>query len=193
MEQTTVERAYVNAWTDMHNPTLDSVNPHFKNRFASLRETLSVIRTACAGHGIAYRQLYFNGELHSSVICDSGDVMDLSQFPVAVNADPQKFGSALTYAKRQQAQADWCIVGEEDDDAEAAAKGSQRPPEPTRAPQTPTRDYQTLKAELTRLAALHGTTMNDEWSWLCQTYGNPKGMGDEDYASLVAIIKELEA
>lgn len=193
MEQTTIERAYVNAWTDMHNPTLDSVNPHFKNRFASLRETLSVIRAACAGHGIAYRQLYVDGALHSSIVSVDGTAMELSVFPVAANADPQKFGSALTYAKRQQAQADWCIVGEEDDDAEAAAKGSQRPPEPTRAPQTHARDYQTLKAELTRLAALHGTTMNDEWSWLCQTYGNPKGMDDENYAALVAVIRELEA
>lgn len=190
---------YSAAWAEIKNPPLDSTNPHFKNRFASLAATLEAIRRGCTKHGIIYRQCVQRldgGELVlvTSVLGGAtGEVMPLSTFPLQFNANPQQFGSALTYAKRQAAQADWCIVGDVDDDAEAAASAHQTAPEPARAPRPTERDYSELKEELGRLAAIHGTTVADEWSWLCKTYGNPKSMGDADYASLVAIVKEMEA
>lgn len=190
---------YCAAWAEIRNPPLDSTNPHFKNRFASLAATLETIRRGCTKYGIVYRQCVQRldgGELvlvTSVMDGETGEVMPLSTFPLQFNANPQQFGSALTYAKRQAAQADWCIVGDVDDDAEAAAGAHQTAPEPARAPRPTERDYSELKEELGRLAAIHGTTVGEEWSWLCKTYGNPKGMGDEDYASLVAIVKEMEA
>lgn len=108
------------------NPPLDCVNPHFKNRYASLSATLDEVNKACGMEDIAYFQTLIADDgayaLHSFVMDMDGERVLLSVFPVTNSSNPQNFGSELTYKKRQQAQADWCIVGEEDDDGEAAAK-----------------------------------------------------------------------
>ena len=133
MEGKTVQQRYVSAWSEIENPPLDGVNPHFRNRYATLKATLEAVRKACKDNGMAYVQKLVRTEdggraLRSSLLTDAGEVMELSDFPVEAPPNPQSFGSNLTYAKRQQAQADWGIVGEEDDDGEAAAKASKQPP-----------------------------------------------------------------
>lgn len=121
-----IKRKFVAAWAACENPELDGENPRFHNRYASLKATLKSVRDACSTQGIAYMQrLYMvegepRRELVSSVT-DGEESMDLSRFPVECPPNPQAFGSNLTYAKRQQAQADWGITGEPDDDGEAAA------------------------------------------------------------------------
>ena len=129
---------YVEAWNAVENPPLDKINPHFKNKYASLAATLDAIRKACKPLGIAYRQSLVRLEdgrraFRSAVITDAGEVMELSEFPVETPPNPQSFGSNLTYAKRQQAQADWGIVGDEDDDAEAASRKQIVPGQPFQA------------------------------------------------------------
>ena len=125
------------------NPPLDCVNPHFKNRYASLSATLEEVNKACGMEDIAYFQTLIADDgayaLHSFVMDMDGERVLLSVFPVNNSSNPQNFGSELTYKKRQQAQADWCIVGEEDDDGEAAAKpirdaaASKSAPKPAKA------------------------------------------------------------
>ena len=117
---------FVAARGAVKNPPLDSTNPHFKNRYASLAATLDEVNAACARNGIAYVQTLRESEdgynLESFVVDGEGSRIELSQFPVANVPNPQNFGSEMTYKKRQQAQADWGIVGDEDDDGEGAAK-----------------------------------------------------------------------
>ena len=118
---------FVAAWLACENPALDSENPHFGNRFASLRATLAAVREACSSQGIAYVQCLGpvgedgRAKLSSCVVDGEGNRIDLSAFPVDCPPNPQSFGSNLTYAKRQQAQADWGVTGETDDDGNAAA------------------------------------------------------------------------
>lgn len=141
-EQKTIQQKFVAAWDEIENPELDGENPHFKKKYATLKATLRVIREACKKHKLAYMQtLSPEGEgwmLHSLVVSDDGESFPLSSFPLEVPPNPQSFGSNLTYAKRQQAQADWGITGDPDDDgeagAEAARKASNRQPN-TRTPQ----------------------------------------------------------
>lgn len=122
-----IEARFAAAWADCENPPLDSANPHFRTRFASLKATLGMIRAACAKHGLAYRQAIQapTGDtppvLISSLISIDGDTMTLGALVVDRPANPQTFGSNLTYAKRQLAQVDWGITGDPDDDANAAA------------------------------------------------------------------------
>lgn len=129
--EASVEALFARALRDCHNPELDGFNPHFKNRFATLKSTLHVIRQACHAHGIAYTQNIdeINGQpvLRSAVysIVDGG-FLTLSVMPMERQSNPQAFGSALTYTKRQVAQADWGITGDPDDDAEQASA----PPRP---------------------------------------------------------------
>lgn len=191
-EKPSINAKFVRAYAAMANPPLDSVNPHFRNKFASLKATLKVIRDACKPQGIAYIQTIHCGEPTNTITSfvldeDSGDMITLSTFPLVFPADPQKRGSELTYAKRQLAQADWGLVGDPDDDAEAASK-----PEPPKKAQPPQRDYQPLKAECERLAAIHSTTLEDEWRFVVETYGNPKGMDDEEYQKLVTVLQNME-
>lgn len=128
MEETALSR-FVAAWLDVKNPDLDGLNPHFQNKYATLKATLEVIREACKKHGLMYQQTLTKDndgyELASMVIAANGDTYHLSIFPIDVPPNPQSFGSNLTYVKRQQAQADWGITGEVDDDGNVAADTSQ--------------------------------------------------------------------
>lgn len=122
---------FLAAWTACANPDLDGVNSHFGSKFASLGATLAAVREACAQEGIGYYQrldVASSGCLLHSSVTDGNEVMKVSIIPIAPYKTAQEFGSALTYAKRQQAQADWGITGEPDDDAEAATpRGKQAP------------------------------------------------------------------
>ena len=130
MANKSIQAKFVEAWSGIENPDLDGINPHFKNRYATLKATLEKVRAACEPLGMAYVQtLKCNVDsfmLCSAVIDSEGGRMELSQYPVETVPNPQAFGSEMTYKKRQQAQADWGIVGEEDEDGEAAAAAQNR-------------------------------------------------------------------
>lgn len=115
------------AWSRVENPPLDSVNPHFKSKFASLGAVLKVIRKACGD--IAYIQTFdvteVGGEpiLHiKSWVQDGDGRIELSKLRMPITDNPQQQGSIITYYRRYVAVTDWGIVGEEDDDAESAMK-----------------------------------------------------------------------
>lgn len=189
-EKPSINAKFVRAYAAMANPPLDSVNPHFRNKFASLKATLKVIRDACKPQGIAYIQTIHYGEPTNTITSfvldeDSDDKIALSTFPLVFPADPQKRGSELTYAKRQLAQADWGLVGDPDDDAEAESK----PEQPKQAPQ---RDYSRLKYDCQRLADIHGSSLQDEWSWVVKTFGNPKAMNDQEFETLCDTVSQIK-
>lgn len=189
-EKPSINAKFVRAYAAMANPPLDSVNPHFRNKFASLKATLKVIRDACKPQGIAYIQTIHYGEPTNTITSfvldeDSDDKIALSTFPLVFPADPQKRGSELTYAKRQLAQADWGLVGDPDDDAEAASK----PEQPKQAQQ---RDYSRLKYDCQRLADIHGSSLQDEWSWVVKTFGNPKAMNDQEFETLCDTVSQIK-
>ena len=93
-----------------------------------------------AKYGLAYRQSF---DANSGGFCVSTYVFGcepdgslaekrLAFVPITVVADSQKMGSALTYAKRYCLLAAFGLVGDEDDDAEAAQG---RAPESAQKPQ----------------------------------------------------------
>lgn len=143
-ESKSLAEAFVAAWGRMKNPEMDSENQGFKrngkpSKYASLLSCMKVVREACREEGIAYTQLLNPGETGfeiTSRVAGHGEVLELSTFPVTIPPNPQEFGKFLTYTKRQQVQADWGIVGEEDDDGNAAAEiaARQQPAAPQRRP-----------------------------------------------------------
>lgn len=154
-KQRSIYERLAKAWANIKNPELDSVNPYYQNKYASLKATEDVIRQACAPEGLIYRQLllrYEDGtrEFHSFIVSEDGYVLECSVFPVEIPRDPQAFGSNCTYAKRQQAQADWCIAGEDDDDANSAAESLKAPQQAKKAnskPQEPKKTEEQKKKE----------------------------------------------
>lgn len=124
---TDINGKFALAWSRVENPPLDSVNPHFKSKFASLGAVLKAIRKAC--DGIAYIQAFdvadMGGEsiLHiKSWVQDGEGRLELSRLRMPITDNPQQQGSIITYYRRYVAVTDWGIVGEEDDDAESAMK-----------------------------------------------------------------------
>lgn len=118
----------------MDNPKFDSTNPHFRSKFASLAACEAVVRPRLAEHGVMYRQTCARDEVGSwlvTIAYGKGAEVEMSRVPlVMVASDPQKQGSALTYAKRYGLCAAFGLAGEEDDDGNAATeatRGAQKP------------------------------------------------------------------
>jgi hypothetical protein len=122
--------ALAKAQAEIHNPKFDSQNPHYKNKFASLAAVRNAIVPAFAKHGLSVLQNLTTGEQHTIscetiILHSSGQSMKLGPLVMpASKADAQGLGSAATYARRYSLLAAAGVVGEEDDDAEAAVKSN---------------------------------------------------------------------
>jgi hypothetical protein len=121
-----IAAALAKAQCEMANPKFDKTNPHFKNKFASLAAVRDAVIPCLAKHGIACIQDLQATERGVSCTThlyhSSGQVLHGTPFEVPVSKqDAQGFGSAATYARRYDLQGIANVVGDEDDDANAAA------------------------------------------------------------------------
>lgn len=172
-EQMNILGRLAKAVGEMQNPPLDSVNPHFKNKFSSLRAVSDAVRPALAANGLAYRQTPLadeSGTWVATIVYGEDGSIELARVPYAPQSNPQQNGSALTYAKRYCLQAAFGLVGEEDDDGEAASrqtpskarnasKGTSARKPAQRAADGPS---EAEKAELAEIAAAYGDK-RDVW------------------------------
>lgn len=182
-----IRQRYFRALCRVKNPEFDSKNPHYGNEFASLPSTLRAIRKACEPEGLAYWhriKLLDSGDtvLLSGITSEDGEELCLSITPMTNNPDSQKFGSELTYKRRQTGQADWGITGEADDDAEAAGGG---------------RDYSAINPLKRRYMAATGLGETEASQQLVKELGNPARLNDEEYRrylhDLANVVKAAEA
>lgn len=124
MAETSIHSRFFKAYQDVNNPKLDSVNPHFNSRFASLLQVLGIVKPALQKQGLLLSQFIAivneQAYMTTCVIDESGDKLLLDQRPIKTDGTPQQQGSAETYAKRYALCSIFGIVGEEDDDANAA-------------------------------------------------------------------------
>src|SRR6267142_3894487 len=109
--------ALAKAQSEMANPAFDTVNPHFRNRFASLAAVRNAVVPVMAKHGIFVAQdlVSHEGLVSCTTILthSSGQQMRFGPLvlPVAKN-DAQGFGSAATYCRRYSLMAVACVVGD---------------------------------------------------------------------------------
>lgn len=118
----------------------DASNPFFKSDYLTLSGILDAIREPLAKNGLAIAQpIRVDGDkniLATRLIHESGEEI-LSEMILPSLADPQKFGSLITYYKRYQLQALLGIsASDEDDDANSVSQPQQRPA--SSAPSKPT-------------------------------------------------------
>ena len=128
-EQTSdLSAALAKAQAETKAAAFDKVNPHFKNKYASLAAVIDAIREPFAKNGLSYTQTTEMREggfvLVTSLRHASGQWI-ASEYPLPVAAKPQDLGSALTYARRYSLSAIACIAADEDDDAEGARTSGQ--------------------------------------------------------------------
>jgi hypothetical protein len=127
--------AFAAALAEMPSPTLDKTNTAFgKFRYASIGSYIETCRPHLAKFGLAmatdYEPMPDGNLMCWTVIRDeTGETIRLAPVPVRVDlAKPQATGSAMTYARRYSISAALGVVGDEDDDGNAAST-----PEPKRS------------------------------------------------------------
>lgn len=130
--------ALAKAQAEMKNPTLDSSNPFFKNKYVSLAGVREAVTPTLAKFGLAVTQLI--GHQEGGITCQtvlmhvSGQWLSGTLYMPSGKQDAQGYGSAITYARRYALMAICGVVGDEDDDAEGTK------PKPAKVATTTARD-----------------------------------------------------
>jgi len=118
--------ALMAAQSELADVKHDSVNPHFKNKYASLKAIMAEIKRVFPKHGLYVRQFVKrDGDgafvLVTSIEDEAGNTRVTDCPLLNPKGDMQGFGSALSYARRYSLSTIAGIVTEDDDDGEAAA------------------------------------------------------------------------
>jgi hypothetical protein len=112
--------ALVAALPGLPHAPMDSNNPHFKSRFASLKSILDVARPALAEHGLFITQSVTPDSVVSRIMHSSGQWIGSECRIVCDKETCQGQGSGITYARRYSLAPLLGIYSDEDDDGNAA-------------------------------------------------------------------------
>lgn len=116
--------SYYDAWHNPHNPPLSATNPHFKSKFSPLDKCEKAWRDTLAPHKLALRvaPVYRDGQqlMVATLVDKDGNESEAASCLMQLPADPQKAGSAITYYRRYVGNAALGLVGDQDDDGNAA-------------------------------------------------------------------------
>jgi hypothetical protein len=104
----------------------DAVNPHFKNRYATLENVIDTARPALQEAGIAFVQapgqvLDGSVEVTTMLVHESGEWMRSTLHVPLGKRDAQGVGSAITYGCRYSLMAMLGLPPTDDDDGQAAS------------------------------------------------------------------------
>ena len=127
---TTLAEALAAAQLEITDPAKDAVNPHFRSRYADLATVLKTVRPVLAKHGIALTQTtqILDGALVLVTRLHWRDEELAGYYPInPTKADPQGYGSAMTYARRYALQAIVGVAADDDDDGNAASAAPSKP------------------------------------------------------------------
>ena len=151
---TNLATALVAAMSEIEDPVMDAKNPHFKNRYASLKSCLDATR----------------------VMHESGQFMEDEGITLIGVDTMQKYGSAVTYARRYGLCNLLGIVGDPDDDAEIASAPDKKPSakpaqvvqlKPPTAPAKPELDLKSWAVDAAEnLSRIRNTAELKTWSSL---------------------------
>lgn len=133
-----VSEALVKAQKQFKPVSKDSENPFFKSMYADLSTILNTVMPVLTANGLAISQP-MRVENGMTILCtllihESGEMLE-SEMILPPHADPQKYGSLITYYKRYQLQAMLGIsTADEDDDANAVSAPQKPRPQVNVAP-----------------------------------------------------------
>ena len=136
-------KAFVHAIADLSNVTKNAVNPHFRNRYATLDAILDVVRPILSKHGMAVSQEPLMEEGRCGVVTrivhESGEVRESTLLLPVKDQTAQAAGSAITYARRYALSAVLGIAADEDDDGQEATTPEKKtaPPNPPKQSDAP--------------------------------------------------------
>lgn len=117
-----LSKALVKFHSVMGKVSKDAKNPFFKNKYASLSNIIEAVTKPLNDNGLSVLQLPSIEGLTTMLLHESGEwISSISSTPVKDATDPQKLGSAITYARRYALGAILSLNIDEDDDAQKAA------------------------------------------------------------------------
>lgn len=121
----TLGKAFLLTQDAIRNPHLDSVNPHFGSKFASLAAHIdAIIPTANKfGLNVIQEPVAADGQLALRTRVIHADTGEFYESTVPLQLDktgPQGAGSAITYFRRYALASIFGVVGEADDDGNTA-------------------------------------------------------------------------
>ena len=178
----TVYTRFARAWESVNNPPLNSINPHFKSKYADLPSVVAAVKAACKENGLVYFAGFDEDEggtyMYSWVMDKDGNKIELTRhFSLLPAATIQQLGSHITYTRRYLYLTDWTIVGDEDDDGNGAMpqqpQKAQPKPKPKAAAKKP--QEKDVLAELWQECIDLGVKPSGLMSWYeAQGYGGIK-------------------
>ena len=134
-----IASAMVGAMSELTDPPMDSKNPHFRNRYASLKSCLDTVRPVLARHGLVLSQFVVSSEngadrLVTRLLHQSGQFVEDEGISLVGSDNMQKLGSAMSYGRRYGLLSVLGLVGDPDDDAEIASLPAPAPVKPIPVP-----------------------------------------------------------
>jgi len=127
-----LSKALAKFHSEMGKVSKDAKNPFYKNKYASLSNIIEAVTKPLNDNGLSIVQMPCNEGLTTMLIHTSGEwISSTSSTPVKDQTDPQKLGSAITYARRYALGAVLSLNIDEDDDGQKAATA---PPKKQTAP-----------------------------------------------------------
>jgi hypothetical protein len=116
----------------------DSVNPHFRNKYASLSNIIEAVTPHLNAAGLSIIQMPTTEGLNTMLLHESGEyISSVSAIAAKDPMNPQAVGSAITYARRYALGSVLSLNIDEDDDATAATVPPKAAPAPQVKPQAP--------------------------------------------------------
>lgn len=122
--------ALAKAQAELKNPPFDSKNPHFKSNYASLASVRDTVVAAFSKNGLSIVQNVSSCDTGVScsniILHTSGQWLETDRLEIPADKhNAHGYGSACTYARRFSLMALACVVGDVDDDANAAVKNNE--------------------------------------------------------------------
>lgn len=169
-----ISKALVKAQHDIKAVAKDAVNPHFKNRYASLDAIMEMVRPTLGNYGMAVTQ---DGQavfdvagavagvtVRTTLIHESGETISNSVTMPLEKATAQGVGSALTYGRRYGLSALLALTTDEDDDG---ARASERAPAQEKAAADKVMPFGKTKGK--RLGDLTAAELESAIAWCRKT------------------------
>ena len=195
---------FIKAQQSIEGLEKNASNPHFRNKFLNLEGLLKAVLPPLHANNFGMTQTYVIPEddtkpavLVTTLHHVSGDTIT-SDYPLLVTdgRNPQQMGSAGTYARRYALQALMGVVGEEDDDGNAAAGVKPKPSSSRSATARPAStggasDRQ-LAAAKVLLKEVHGANSAAAGNKIVQAKFK-KDLTELTGAEISALIDELQA
>lgn len=172
----------VKATAELRSVSMDSINPHFKSRYASLESVIKTIKPIIAKYDLGFSQAPLEGfKLETTIFHKSGSKTCSIMQMKPQKDTPQGIGSNLTYMKRYALCSLFGLAGDEDDDGNKAS-----------APEAPVAsDTAMIWDKIKKLCVQKGKTKADIEAAIYKMFGKTTNLSINDLNKVVKMLEVL--